>query len=208
MPVDASGTRERIMDEAQRLFAVHGVEGAQISEIVRAAGQANDSAVHYHFGSRFGLLAAVCERQIAAMEPARTKALDAVNAEGLADDLPALIGALVQPTGALLKTQDGRWFLLIMAQLSGRAGIRSKSMPREINSTVLLEQLVLIQAALRRTVPDRLARERLAIVVNLLTTALAERATQIDRGSRMLLGHKAFLANLEAMIVAALTAPW
>jgi AcrR family transcriptional regulator len=207
VPVDASATRERIMDEAERLFALKGVDGAQIRDIVRAAGQANDSAVHYHFGSRDGLLAAICERRIEEMEPARARLLDGLEAAGRLDDLPALVSALIVPTAALLHTQDGRYFLGITAQLAGRAGIRTGTVPEPMITTTLRRQLELIHLGCVSTLPENIVLERIAIVIGMLTAALADRAAQLAHGREPLLDHGSFVVNLEAMIVAALLAP-
>jgi AcrR family transcriptional regulator len=206
MPVDARQTRERIMDEAERLFAIDGVDGAQIRDIVRAAGQANDSAVHYHFRSRYGLLAAVCERKIDEMEPDRRQLLDELRADGRLADLPSLVHSLIAPTAALLATQDGRYFLGIAAQLAGRAGIRSGSTPPPMISTSLSVQLDLISASCLTRKPEPVVLERIAIVIGMLTTALAERARLIDSRRPTLLDQDTFVANLEAMIVAGLLA--
>ena len=59
MPRDASETRERLLREAERLFASRGVHQATSREITEAAGQRNVSALTYHFGSRPSLLGAV-----------------------------------------------------------------------------------------------------------------------------------------------------
>src|SRR5439155_17806455 len=64
MPVDASHTREKLIDEAARAFATHGVYGASLIDITRRAGQKNRGALHYHFGSRAGVLSAVLERHV------------------------------------------------------------------------------------------------------------------------------------------------
>src|SRR5205085_1882241 len=45
-------TRDKLVDAAARLFAERGIDNVSINEIVRAAGQRNASAVHYHFGNR------------------------------------------------------------------------------------------------------------------------------------------------------------
>lgn len=195
------------MAEAERLFALDGVDGAQIRDIVRAAGQANDSAVHYHFGSRHGLLAAICERQIERMEPARLRWLENLQAEARTDDLASLVSALIQPTSALLHTQDGRYFLRITAQLAGRAGIRSGTPPDALYSTALSDQLAMIHVICARDLPDVIVRERIALVIGMLTAALADRAALLDSDRSPLLDHPAFTANLEAMTVAALRAP-
>ena len=194
------------MDEAERLFALRGVDGAQIRDIVRAAEQANDSAVHYHFGSRQGLLTAICERKINEMEPERKRLLDELRATDRLDDLPALVHTLIVPTAALLATRDGRYFLGITAQLAGRAGIRTGAVPAPMLSTTLREQLDLIRETCAANRPENTVLERIAIVIGMLTAALADRAGLIDAARPTLLDHDEFVANLEAMIVAALLA--
>jgi AcrR family transcriptional regulator len=64
MPLDASRTREKLIDEAARAFAANGVFGASLIDITRKAGQRNRGALHYHFGSRAGVLCAVLERHV------------------------------------------------------------------------------------------------------------------------------------------------
>ena len=44
-------TRNQIKAAAQMLFARHGVDAVTVQEIVDAAGQRNNAALHYHFGS-------------------------------------------------------------------------------------------------------------------------------------------------------------
>jgi AcrR family transcriptional regulator len=195
------------MDEAERLFALHGVDGAQIRDIVRAAGQANDSAVHYHFGTRHGLLTAICERKINDMEPERERLVVELQADGRLDDLPALVASLIDPTAALLATQGGRHFLGITAQLAGRAGIRTGTTPAPMITTTLRRQLDLIHDVCAISLPESLVRERIAIVIGMLTAALADRASRMDAGRKPLLDHDTFVSNLQAMIVAALQAP-
>ena len=95
VPVDATRTRERLLAEGARHFAERGIHGAQMREVVRAAGQANDSAVHYHFGSRDGLLAAICARHLDAMEPDRRERLAR---QGPDPDLHTVLTDLIAPT--------------------------------------------------------------------------------------------------------------
>ena len=63
MPPDASDTRQKLLDAAARAFAEDGVFNASLIEITRQAGQRNRGALHYHFGSRDGVLCAVIDRQ-------------------------------------------------------------------------------------------------------------------------------------------------
>jgi TetR/AcrR family transcriptional regulator, regulator of cefoperazone and chloramphenicol sensitivity len=204
MAVDASETRAKLMAAGERLFAVHGIHGAQMRDIVRSAGQANDSAVHYHFGSRDGLLSAICQWHIDAMEPARLRRLAAQPGR---PDLATVIADMVQPTADRLQTQEGRYFLRITAQLAGHAGVRSGSVPPPIVSRALRAQLEQVQRLCAASMPAELAGERVAVMIGALTAALADRAVRIDEGGPFVLDEASFVANLNAMLVGALLAP-
>src|SRR3954451_12918884 len=99
MARDATLTRARLIRAGERRFARDGVTGARLADIVRDAHQANDSAVNYHFGSREGLLRPIVERPLAAMEQQRE--LPPKHA-----DLGAVVAAIVEPTAALLATEE------------------------------------------------------------------------------------------------------
>src|ERR1700730_13323239 len=49
-------TKIQIKAAAQLLFARHGVDAVTIQQIVAAAGQRNNAALHYHFGSKEELI--------------------------------------------------------------------------------------------------------------------------------------------------------
>ncbi len=200
VPVDATRTRERLLAEGARHFAERGIHGAQMREVVRAAGQANDSAVHYHFGSRDGLLAAICARHLDAMEPDRRERLAR---QGPDPDLHIVLTDLIAPTARQLATQEGRHFLRITAQLASQAGVRSGTPPALIGDAlrVQLEQLRTLCSA---SMSSELAGERIAIVVGALTAALAERAVAIDDRTTLYLDDEQFVANLVTMLAAAL----
>jgi len=56
------GTKLRLIEAAEKLFAEKNVTSVSIRDITRAA-NANVAAVNYHFGNRDGLVAAVLGRQ-------------------------------------------------------------------------------------------------------------------------------------------------
>lgn len=72
-------TREAIVRAALTLFAKHGVDGVSLRQIVSAAGQANPSAVHYHFQSKEGLIAAVLQHVQDQLLPMQEQALDSMD---------------------------------------------------------------------------------------------------------------------------------
>ena len=51
--------RVAAIDAAEALFAERGLDGVTTREILDAAGQKNQSALQYHFGSREGLILAL-----------------------------------------------------------------------------------------------------------------------------------------------------
>jgi TetR/AcrR family transcriptional regulator, regulator of cefoperazone and chloramphenicol sensitivity len=57
----ADGTREKLLQAAERVFAEHGFYGATVREICLRAG-ANVAAVNYHFGDKLSLYTEVLRR--------------------------------------------------------------------------------------------------------------------------------------------------
>jgi AcrR family transcriptional regulator len=65
-------TRERIIDEAMRLFSQHGYAGTSIAKIEAAAGLTPGAGgLYHHFDSKEALLAAGIERQLSRLEALR-----------------------------------------------------------------------------------------------------------------------------------------
>ena len=81
---------------AERLIAEHGAD-VSLRDIAVAAGQRNNSAVHYHFGSRHDLIDAIVEYRVAALESRRLELLAEREADGVADDVRGLLSVLVEP---------------------------------------------------------------------------------------------------------------
>ncbi|RVW11082.1 TetR/AcrR family transcriptional regulator [Prescottella agglutinans] len=88
--------RETILHVAERLIAERGLHGVSAREIVRTAGQRNNSAITYHFGSWDGLLEAVWLAHIGNVNAVRAEMLDAIDAD-TPDRLAALVGAYIHP---------------------------------------------------------------------------------------------------------------
>ena len=77
----ARGTKERILDSAERLFAEQGFAGASMRAITTAAG-ANLAAVNYHFGSKESLIDAVFARRLQPINRERLEWLDRLESAG------------------------------------------------------------------------------------------------------------------------------
>ncbi len=53
--------REQMILAAERLIAERGIDAVSLREIGATAGQRNNSAAQYHFGTKEGLVAAIYE---------------------------------------------------------------------------------------------------------------------------------------------------
>src|SRR5579862_5291179 len=86
----AAGAVEELLQAAERLFARDGAQNIALTQIVAQAGQKNRSALHYHFGSRSGVLTAVLNRRLAPINARREAMMAALPA---APSVPALLRA-------------------------------------------------------------------------------------------------------------------
>lgn len=91
-------TKERILEEAERLFAEKGLDGTSMRDITDAAG-VNLASVNYHFGSKEGLIAEVFHRYLAPLNEARLAMLDTVMKEAgnSPPTLEAILEAFIRP---------------------------------------------------------------------------------------------------------------
>lgn len=95
----ADRTRASIIAAALKLFARRGVESVSLREIVVKAGQGNQSAIHYHFKDKAGLVTAVAKHVHAVLQPYLDAEIAVVEARERARQLTRedLIAALVMP---------------------------------------------------------------------------------------------------------------
>lgn len=91
------GAREQLLDAAERLFGTWGFEAVSLRSIASAAGQANNSAVRYHFETKERLAYAIFERRALSYEHERAKRLAILKAAGKLEDPHALLGAILLP---------------------------------------------------------------------------------------------------------------
>lgn len=197
MPRDATPTRDRLIRAGEQRFARDGVAGARLRDIVREAGQANDSAVGYHFGSRDGLVSAIAHKHVGAMDARRVPP---------SDDLPTLVRELIEPTAELLTSPDGRDFLRIIEQLAGWSGLEQGELTVVLSGSVLATQLSALEDLVAARHQRVLARHRVAEFVLFLTASLAQRARLVESGRRLTLSQRRYVDDLVAMTTAALLA--
>lgn len=117
--MDSQKGEARIIDAAELLFAERGLDGVTTREILDAAGQKNQSALQYHFGSREGLILALLEDRFARID-ARRLAIFAARAKGN-DALRSLLQAIVLPLAEEVNSRPGGdAFIRVLAQIVHR----------------------------------------------------------------------------------------
>src|SRR5690625_4612541 len=94
---DSNGTRKRILDAAERLWAEEGIAPVSLNRIRRAAKERNSSVISYHFGTKDDLVRAVRARHEAALDQERLELLDQVDLSDRATGLRQVVEALVVP---------------------------------------------------------------------------------------------------------------
>lgn len=99
------------MDAAERLFAEHGIATVSDRKIAAAAQNTNNSAVAYYFGGRPGLLRAMIDRHLEALEAPRRELF------AQSDSLLGDVRALVLPvTKALAELPQPTWRARFLSQ--------------------------------------------------------------------------------------------
>lgn len=198
-------TRARLLRAGEQLFARHGIDRVPLRELYEAAGQRNSSALHYHFGSREGLLDAIREQHLGRIEAHRRDLLDAVDASAAPDRVPALVRALAVPLLAELETASGRDFLRIVPLLMERPGHHLHELVTTPPQTS--RALALLRAELSG-LPPAVVDQRLVDLLRFMATALADRARTVELQVPGLLDPPDFEHNLGHVLVATLQAPW
>jgi AcrR family transcriptional regulator len=96
--IPESGSKRKLLDAAEQLFADKGFEAVSVRDITQLA-KTNVAAVNYHFGSRESLLSLVMMRYMRPVTEERIARLEAIERKwsGKTAPLEEIIDALVRP---------------------------------------------------------------------------------------------------------------
>jgi AcrR family transcriptional regulator len=120
----ASATRELILDTAERMFAERGIHEVSNRQISEAAGQGNNTAVGYHFGTKTDLIRAILRRHSSAIEERRAEMVAA--AQG-SRELRDWVECLVRPSTDYLASRGvPTWMARFNSQLMTDPALREE----------------------------------------------------------------------------------
>jgi hypothetical protein len=145
-----------------------------LREISRQSGARNAIAAQYHLKDREGVLAAILDKHLPAIEAARSALLDEYEASGplsgpVESALRTLAGALVRPMAAKLSDPDGGpEFLQVYAQILDRSPSRGPVTASVVRWRELIDPLL----------------DRDAVRLHRRYTAIVHTATELGRRAR------------------------
>jgi AcrR family transcriptional regulator len=121
-------TRQRLVRAAERLFAAQGVDTVSVRAVNAAAGQ-GPASVHYHFGSKENLVAAVLLGVGAAVRDEIAANVDTLAARREPPTPTEVVRALTDPYLALLlrhRVRGMRWIkIVVQIARAGRPAVES-----------------------------------------------------------------------------------
>jgi AcrR family transcriptional regulator len=201
-------TKSQIKAAAQMLFARHGVDAVTIQQIVAAAGQRNNAALHYHFGSKEELIRQLVVDGAAVLDERRQFMLREIDARGGPSAIREILLVLVMPVVEL--ADDQRWHGYVRFTSSLQASDR-KTLQAALNNRWNAGYVACF-AHLKRMLPLPVAviEQRLSIFSIYANAILSAReaALETSRNSKSRLWDQRFtieniLDTLEAAICCA-----
>ena len=170
-------TRRRLIATAERLIAENGLQAVSVRDITGAA-DANSAAIHYHFGSKDGLVRAVLADRAEALQARRRAHLAAL---GEVPTVAELARALVLPTIELTGAEAGDGDATYVGFLAALLEDRSMIDAIDEHFGPQYDQYVVALRAARPELPEAVAVNRVAFATHLVLNA----ASPQPRGIRL-----------------------
>ena len=198
-------TRRRLMQAAEQLFGERGLHAVTLKEINAAAGQRNESALHYHFGSKQRLVQAIFADRASAIDRVRVGRVEALIGSGREHDVNAILRATFEPLTDLLDTEEGVRFVRFAAQVLNDPAFDLPIVAIRSGFEGINRANGLIIAALGDLPPDvAIQRQRMMIEVALTSLALWTRRKDAANDDA---GRALFVSSLFDALAGAMRAP-
>ena len=200
----SADAKERIIVAAERMIAEHGSE-VPLRDIALAAGQRNNSAVQYHFGTRDGLIDAVAEYRIADLEQRRLELLAEAEETGEPGDVRALVSALVVPMLTIPYERGATHYARFLEQVRTHPALAADTNLDRAGRAAVRLIIMRLDRALRDLSPE-LRHRRLRSLPTVLFALLADRERTVYAGD-LPPDDPHSAAELVDLIIGMLTAP-
>ncbi len=206
---DKDDTKLLLIETAERLFADRGLDGVSLRQINVASGQRNASALHYHFGSRDALLAAIFEHRMAQIDIRRNEMVDELVANARSNDLRAIMETKILPLAEQLDPcSEGNNYLRFFAEIwsNPKVDFRNFVAGKYDRGVTRANELAIKTLS---HLPERIVRQRLIIEMGSTITTLAELERRMAKDGRQTANSDAKLAieNIIDMATGAVACP-
>ncbi|KAA1418326.1 TetR/AcrR family transcriptional regulator [Mumia zhuanghuii] len=200
----AAATQEAILTTAEQLFAEHGIANVSNRQISEAAGQGNNAAVGYHFGTKTDLVRAIAQKHAEAITAIRERMLAEMDESA---DLRDWVACLVEPVAEHLDDLgDQTWYARFTAQLSTDPALRLLVDRQTADDDSIRAVIAGIERHLP-AMPPEVWRARATMMRYLLTQMNAERERAIADGAPIDRERRATTVALVDAITGMLQAP-
>lgn len=199
-------TARKLMLAAERLYGQHGLDGVSLRQLATAAGQANNYVVQHHFGSKLGLIQAVSEMRLPAMEAHRQILLDAARAEN-DFNVARMLSCLFSPLVTVLEAQDMKdyaRFTLAVMHLDPEQHPFMRSTDISPASTEIRSKL---SESLSHLGPD-VFRRRLALSASVFLNGISELGGKLKLSPGGYISHDQYCSDVFEAALAVLNSPF
>ncbi len=172
--------RARLVLATERLVAERGVD-VPLRDVAVAAGQRNNSAVHYHFGSREGLFEAVLAARLAPVNAAMLAMLADLEAGDAPEEPRALVAVLVTPMATEPYGAGSTHYARFLEQVRARPLIAELPLVAPEHSSATRLVLNRLQRALPEDWSPSLRAARLRAMSTAMFALLADRERDRER---------------------------
>jgi AcrR family transcriptional regulator len=176
----ASVTREAILAAAERLFAEHGVYAVSNRQVSEAAGQGNNAAVGYHFGTKGDLVRAIEQKHRIPIERLLARMVSEVgDSAELRDWIACLVRSLTEHLDQL---GNPTWYARFAAQALADPAYQKIVVRDALGS----QALVVVVDGITRCLPDlpmAVVTERNIMMRNLMMHTCADFERSFAEGS-------------------------
>lgn len=178
----ASSTQEAILKAAERLYAEHGVFAVSNRQVSDAAGQGNNAAVGYHFGTKTDLVRAIEHKHRGPIECLREQM---VADTGSSSNLRDWVSCLVQPlTEHLAALGNPTWYARFAAQVMTDPAYHDIVVRDALSSPSLVQVIEGMKNCLPE-LPAEVRAERNIMARNLLMHSCADRERAMAQGGNV-----------------------
>ncbi|MFC5824757.1 TetR/AcrR family transcriptional regulator [Nonomuraea insulae] len=174
-------TREALLTAAERLFAERGVYAVGNRQISEAAGQGNNTAVGYHFGTKADLIRAIARKHAEQIERIRERMMNDIAGS---TDPRDWVSCLVRPfTEHLESLGSPTWYARFAAQVMADPTLNEIMVDEALTAAPILRSF---RDGLTRCLPGlpaEIRHERAGMARHLVVQTCVERERALAEGT-------------------------